>query len=94
MELESGIFGNNQDKRSARGAALPYGGVSGRDERQSRLGAKSIMQSAVTNGAVSRAHRILDVFESLRDLNKAVTRDACPYRLSANCYRLTANLRS
>ena len=35
-------------------------GVSGRDERQSRLGAKSKMQSAVTNGAASRAHRISD----------------------------------
>ena len=35
-------------------------GVSGRNERQSRLGAKSNMQSAVTNGAASRAHRILD----------------------------------
>ena len=34
-------------------------GVSGRDERQSSLGAKSKMQSAVTNGADSRAHRIL-----------------------------------
>ena len=47
-------------------AALPYGGIGGRDERQSRLGAKSNMQSAVTNGADNRAHRILEVFESLR----------------------------
>ena len=34
--------------------------VSGRAERPSRLGAKSNMQSAVTNGAASRAHLLLD----------------------------------
>ena len=60
-------------------------GVCGRDERQSRLGAKSNMQSAVTNGAASRAHRILEVFESLRGL-KSLRGCANDYRLSTNDY--------
>jgi hypothetical protein len=47
------------------------------------LGAKSNMQSAVTNGAASRAHRILDVFESLRGL-KSLRGCANDYRLATN----------
>ena len=35
----------------------PSEGAGASDERPSRLGAKSKMQSAVTNGAASRAHR-------------------------------------
>ena len=48
-----------RNKASSVTKSLPAlgGMVSGRDERQSRLGAKSIMQSAVMNGAASRAHR-------------------------------------